>query len=292
MAVSIDGVRLMPPFPAAIDAVEEGFQVTEETQAPPGVDPAIPTAARIYDYLLGGHDNFAADRAAADYLTSVAPAAPLTAQANRAFLGRAVRFLAGEAGVRQFLDLGAGLPTQGSVHQVARELAPDARVVYVDSDPMVIAHASALDTGDATAVIQADLRDAGRVLEHPETRRLLDFSQPVAVLCLGTAHFIGGTEAGPAVARFRSALGPGSYLVLSHAHGDPQSREYAAGTQAYSSTASGITMRSRAEILGFFDGLDLVEPGLVRAQEWRPAPSDPPDGGQDWLLGAVGRVPG
>jgi S-adenosyl methyltransferase len=266
--------------------------VTEETQAPPGVDPAVPTAARMYDYFLGGHDNFAADRAAADFLTSAAPAAPLTARANRAFLGRAVRFLAGEAGVRQFLDLGAGLPTQDNVHQVARLLAPDARVVYVDSDPMVVAHARALDLGDATAVIQADLRDAGRILEHPETRRLIDFSQPVAVLCLAALHFIGGPEAGAAVARFRLGLSPGSYLVLSHAHGDPQSREYSAGTQAYSSTANPITMRSRAEILAFFDGLDLVEPGLVRAQEWRPAPTDPPDGGQDWILAAVGRVPG
>jgi hypothetical protein len=266
--------------------------VTEETQAPPGVDPAVPTAARMYDYFLGGHDNFAADRAAADYLTNVAPAAPLTAQANRAFLGRAVRFLAGEAGIRQFLDLGAGLPTQGNVHQVAREIAPDARVVYVDSDPMVVAHAQALDTGDATAVIQADLRDAARVLEHPETRRLIDFSRPVAVLCMAAVHFISGPEAADAVARFRSALGPGSYLALSHAHGDPRSREYSAGTQAYSSTASGITMRAHEEILGFFDGLELIEPGLVRVQEWRPAPSDPPDGGQDWVLGAVGRVPG
>jgi trans-aconitate methyltransferase len=265
--------------------------VTDETQAPPGVDPAVPTAARMYDYFLGGHDNFAADRAAADVLTSVAPAAPLTAQANRAFLGRAVRFLAGEAGLRQFLDLGAGLPTRGSVHQVAREITPDARVVYVDSDPMVVAHARALDAGPATAVIQADLRDARAVLEHPETRRLIDVGQPVAVLCLGTAHFIGGPEAAAAVARFTAALAPGSYLALSHAHGDPQSREYAAGTQAYSSTASPITMRSRAEILGFFAGLELVEPGLVRAQAWRPAPSDPPDGGQDWLLAAVGRVP-
>jgi S-adenosyl methyltransferase len=266
--------------------------VTEETQAPPGVDPAVPTAARMYDYFLGGHDNFAADRAAADYLTSVAPAAPLTARANRAFLGRAVRFLAGEAGVRQFLDLGAGLPTQGNVHQIAREIAPDARVVYVDSDPMVIAHAKALDTGDATAVIQADLRDAGQILEDPETRRLIDFSQPVAVLCLAAMHFIGGSEAAAAVARLRAGLSPGSYLVLSHAHGDPQSREYSAGTQAYSSTANPITMRSREEILGFFDGLDLVDPGLVRAQEWRPAPADPPDGGQDWILAAVARRPG
>ena len=265
--------------------------MTEETQAPPGVDPAVPTAARMYDYFLGGHDNFAADRAAADYLTNVAPAAPLTAQANRAFLGRAVRFLAGEAGVRQFLDLGAGLPTQGNVHQIAREIAPDARVVYVDSDPMVVAHAKALDTGDATAVIQADLRDADQILEHPETRRLIDFSQPVAVLCLAAMHFIAGSEAGAAVARFRAGLSPGSYLALSHAHGDPQSREYSAGTQAYSSTANPITMRSRAEILGFFDGLDLVDPGLVRAQAWRPAPADPPDGGQDWILAAVARAP-
>jgi hypothetical protein len=281
----------LPRFRRGADRVEGDLQVTDETKAPAGVDPAVPTAARIYDYFLGGQDNFAADRAAADYLTSVAPAAPLTARANRAFLGRAVRFLAGEAGVVQFLDLGAGLPTQGSVHQVARQLVPDARVVYVDSDPMVIAHSLALDTGDLTAVIQADLRDADAVLEHPETRRLIDFGQPVAVLCMGTAHFIAGPAAGDAVARFRAALGPGSYLALSHAHGDPQSPEYSAGTQAYASTASGITMRTRAEIGEFFDGLDLAEPGLVRVQAWRPDPADPPDGGQDWVLGAVGRVP-
>jgi hypothetical protein len=243
---------------------QEGMPVTEEAQVPPGVDPAVPTAARMYDYFLGGHDNFAADRAAADILIQAAPAAPLTALANRAFLGRAVRFLAGEAGLRQFLDLGAGLPTQGSVHQVAREITPDARVVYVDSDPMVVAHARALDTGPATAVVQADLRDARSVLEHPETTRLIDFSQPVAVLCLGTAHFIGGPDAGAAVARFTAALAPGSYLALSHATTDQiPPRMVDAALEMYKRAAHPLYPRARADIERFFTGLELVpaQPG-------------------------------
>ena len=149
----------------------------------------------MYDYWLGGHDNFAADRIAALKVTERTPGVAEAARANRAFLGRAVRYLAGEAGIRQFLDLGTGLPTKGNVHQVAQRITPGAHVVYVDNDPMVFAHARALKTGDGTAVIHADLRDPDTILNHPETRRLIDFSQPLAILFVSVLHFVPDPDA-------------------------------------------------------------------------------------------------
>ncbi|HMH94918.1 MAG TPA: SAM-dependent methyltransferase, partial [Streptosporangiaceae bacterium] len=166
---------------------------------PAGIDATVATAARMYDYWLGGHDNFAADRIAALKLAEHAPDVPFLAKANRAFLGRAVRYLAGEAGIRQFLDLGTGLPTKGNVHQVAQAIVPAARVVYVDNDPMVMAHSRALKTGEGTAVIHADLRDPDTILGHPDTRRLIDFSEPLAVLFVSVLHFVDDDDAGAAV---------------------------------------------------------------------------------------------
>jgi hypothetical protein len=265
--------------------------VSDGAQAPPGIDASVATAARMYDYWLGGHDNFAADRIAALKVAESLPEVPLVAKANRAFLGRAVRFLAGEAGIRQFLDLGTGLPTGGNVHQVAQAIAPGARVVYVDNDPMVLAHARALKTGEGTAVIHADLRDAGTILDYPDTRRLIDFSQPLAILFVAVLHFVGDPDARAAVARFTSAAAPGSYLVLSHATGDPDPQSATAGTAPYAGTANPVTLRTGAEILEFFDGLDMVEPGLVAVQHWRPGENDPADPGSVWLLGGVGRKP-
>jgi len=163
----------------------------------------------MYDYWLGGHDNFAADRIAALKVAERSPEAPLVARANRAFLGRAVRFLAEEAGITQFLDLGTGLPTRGNVHQVAQEVTPEARVVYVDCDPMVLAHSRALKTGAGTAVIHADLRQAAAILDHPDTRRLIDFGQPLAILFVAVLHFLGDQDAAAAVARFTAAAPPG-----------------------------------------------------------------------------------
>jgi O-methyltransferase involved in polyketide biosynthesis len=265
--------------------------VTDGGQAPPGIDATVATAARMYDYWLGGHENFAADRIAALKVTEMSPEVPLVARANRAFLGRTVRFLAGEAGIRQFLDLGAGLPTRGNVHQVAQAITPGARVVYVDNDPMVHAHSRALKTGEGTAVIQADLRDAGTILGHPDTRRLIDFSEPLAILFAAVLHFVGDPDAHEAVARFTSAAAPGSYLVLSHGSIDQDPEAAAAAAAQYASTANPVTPRTREKILAFFDDLEILEPGLVPVQQWRPGEPDAADPGKVWLLGGVGRKP-
>jgi hypothetical protein len=271
---------------------DEGSAAAADRQPPPGIDASVATAARMYDYWLGGHDNFAADRIAALKVSEYMPGAALGARANRAFLGRAVRFLAGEAGIRQFLDLGTGLPTKGNVHQVAQAIAPDARVVYVDNDPMVLAHSRALKTGEGTAVIHADLRDADTILAHPDTRRLIDFSQPLAVLFGSVLHFVGGLDAGAAVARFTGAAAPGSYLVLSHVSGESDPQAAAEGTAVYARTANPITARTRNEILAFFDGLEILEPGLVPVVQWRPDEPGPAEVVQglavQGLLGGVG----
>ena len=265
--------------------------MSDSGQVPPGIDASVATAARMYDYWLGGHDNFAADRIAAHKLAEHAPDVPALARENRKFLGRAVRFLAAEAGIRQFLDLGTGLPTGGNVHQVAQAADPACRVVYVDNDPMVLAHARALKTGTGTAVINADLRDVDTILAHPATRRLIDFSQPLAVLFASVLHFVGDPDAHEAVARYLSATVPGSYLVLSHGHTDPDPAAAAAGKAVYAQTANPSTLRARAEILAFFDGLEILEPGLVPVHQWRAEEPAPAGIGTSWILGAVGRKP-
>jgi O-methyltransferase involved in polyketide biosynthesis len=260
-----------------------------DDQAPAGIDPAVPTAARIYDYLLGGHDNFAADRAAAGRVAALSPEIALVARTNRAFLGRTVRFLAAEAGIRQFLDLGAGLPTNGNVHQVAQASAAGTRVVYVDNDPSVLAHSQALTAGADTAVIQSDLRDPATILAHPDTGRLIDLTQPLAILFVAVLHFVPDPDAQQAVAAFTSVAAPGSYLVLSHGCSDPDPVAAAAGAARYAAGAYSAVPRSRTGILGFFAVFDLVDPGLVPVHQWRPSPDDPADPGKVWLVGGVGR---
>jgi hypothetical protein len=258
---------------------------------PPAIDATVPTAARMYDYWLGGHDNFAADRIAALKVTERTPGVAEAARANRAFLGRAVRYLAGEAGIRQFLDLGTGLPTKGNVHQVAQAIAPDAHVVYVDNDPMVFAHARALKTGDGTAVIHADLRDPDTILNHPETRRLIDFSKPLGILFVSVLHFVPDPDAHDAVAAYASAAAPGSHLVLSHGYHNQDPQASAATTTVYASTTSPVTQRTPEEILTFFDGLEILEPGLVPVQQWRPDEPGPSALSKAWILGGVARKP-
>jgi SAM-dependent methyltransferase len=238
------------------------------------LDASIPNAARIYDYLLGGKDHFPADRHAAEEVLAVVPQARQGAKENRAFLQRAVRFLAAEAGIRQFLDIGTGLPTQGNVHQVAQAAAPDARVVYVDHDPVVHVHASALLADDSTTVaVLADLREPEAILAHPEVRRLLDFARPVGVLLVAVLHFIRDEE-DPAgiVARLRQALAPGSFLVISHATADFHPEVAAKVTEVYRQASAPLVLRSRAAIQRVFDGFDLVAPGLVQPAAWRPDP--------------------
>jgi S-adenosyl methyltransferase len=241
---------------------------------PAGIDTSRAHIARVYDYWLGGKDNFAVDREAARQAIEANPEIVHTARANRAFLGRAVRFLAGEAGVRQFLDIGTGLPSANNTHEVAQSAAPESRIVYVDNDPMVLVHARALLASrpeGATAYIDADLRDAGRIVAG--ARRLLDFSQPVAVMLVAILHFI-PDSADPyrIVAGLVDAVAPGSYLVISHPASDIDSGVTVGMAERLNKLmAQKGTMRDHAGVSRFFDGLDLVSPGIVRVPAWRPA---------------------
>jgi hypothetical protein len=245
----------------------------EMEQAPAGVDPTVPSVARIYDYLLGGKDNFASDRAAATKLLELTPNAREGVQANRRFLSRAINLLV-EAGVRQFLDIGAGLPTQENVHQVALRAAPDARVVYVDNDPIVLTHGRALlADNDQTIVVNGDLREPEAILSDPRIREHLDFDQPVGLLMLAVLHFIPDDDVAESVtATLRDQLVPGSGLVVSHlSFGDLDEDKLREGRELYTRTSAGsATPRSRAQILRFFDGFEIVEPGLVSTEDWRP----------------------
>ncbi|WP_214104820.1 SAM-dependent methyltransferase [Acrocarpospora catenulata] len=240
-------------------------------RVPDGVDPAVPSSARVYDYLLGGKDNYAVDRAIAERLLSVAPDTRSVARANRAFLARAVRFLC-EQGITQFIDLGTGIPTSPSVHEVARETHPEARVVYVDNDPLVKVHNDALlATDDRVITLRADIRRPDEIVEHPDVRALIDFDKPVGVLLVTVLHFVSDEEgAYQIVAGLRDKIVSGSYVVLSHSSSDSDPEVL---TQLKASTAGSpaqSTFRSHDEILGFFEGLEIESPGLVPVQRWRP----------------------
>jgi hypothetical protein len=243
--------------------------------APAGLDTSTPNVARIHDYLLGGKDNFAADRAAAEQLLAVIPDVAAIAADNRAFLGRAVRYLTSQ-GVRQFLDLGSGLPTRSNVHEVARENGPGTRVVYADYDPVVALHGNALlAPGRDVAVLQADLTEPSSILDHPDLLRVLDLSQPVGLICASSLHFI-PDEADPwgVIAQYRDRLCSGSYLAITHAPArvpgeDPEHDEENAAA-VFRQTSAMLHMRTVAEIQRFFDGFELVEPGVVFMPDWRP----------------------
>jgi hypothetical protein len=266
-----------------------------------GVDASVANPARIYDYLLGGKDNFPADREVAEQIIAIAPTAREVTRQNRAFLRRAVRFLAAEAGVRQFLDIGSGLPTQGNVHEIAQAVAPDCRVVYVDNDPVVVMHGSALLAGDNTAVVRGDLREPEAIVGDPQVRDVLDLDQPIAVLIVSVLHFV-TDEQDPfgIVARLRDAVPAGSYLAVSHGTSDPPPRpdmtpeEMAAmaarAQRLYEQAAVPIVNRTAAEVRRLFGDWDLVDPGLVFIQQWRPDDEDVawPGG----FYGAIGRKPG
>jgi hypothetical protein len=255
---------------------------TDET-APSGT-PARPLAfdtakahqARMYDYVLGGKDNYAADREAVEAGIKIWPEMVFTMRANRAFLGRVVRYLAAEAGMRQFLDLGTGIPTAGNTHEIAQAVAPESRVVYVDYDPVVLAHARALldsDEAGATEYIDADVRDTGTILSR--AAQLLDFTEPVAVTMLAILHAIPDADDPYAiVAKLMAALPSGSYLAISHAGSDllGQEKEDGLGDAWGGRMQQQIIWRSREQMMRFFEGTDLVAPGLVRIEEWRPDP--------------------
>lgn len=258
------------------------------------IDTSRPHPARMYDAYLGGKDNYAADREAVRTILEVAPEIRDTAVANRAFLARAVRFLAGEAGIRQFIDVGAGLPSAGNVHEIAGQVAPGARVVYADNDPIVCAHARALLAGhDSTAIVQADLRDPAAILGDPKVTDLVDFSQPVALLLVAVLHFISDAD-NPAriIDGFHDALAPGSFLALSHGTADFRPGPAQEAAAVYDRATSAATLRDRAQIAALFDGWDLVEPGLVQVPLWRPdgQPPKPKELARAWIYGGVARL--
>jgi SAM-dependent methyltransferase len=248
--------------------------VTNEERIPSWVlNPHVPNVARMYDYYLGGKDNYAADRAAADQVVAAMPNVLDFTRANRRFLARVVTLLA-QQGIRQFLDIGSGLPTQENVHEIAQLTALESRVVYVDNDPVVLAHGRALLADNPrTTVVQADLRDPKGIIDNPEVHRLLDFDEPVAILLLAILHFIPDDANPPEIVRtLREALVPGSYLAISHGHGGKVSKDIEKQVRgAYSNTAAGdIIPRTPEQILPYFEGMDVLEPGIVQVEAWRP----------------------
>jgi SAM-dependent methyltransferase len=244
--------------------------VTETDWAPADVDTERPSAARVYDYLLGGAHNFAADRAVGDLITARLPHARDIARSNRAFLRRAVVFTAAQ-GVTRFLDLGSGIPTVGNVHEIARHADPDARVVYVDYEDIAVAHSRLLLRGDErTDVVQADLTDPDAVLSAPEVARLLDTDEPVGLLMVAVHHFVPDHK-DPAglVARYRAALPRGGYVAISHLTADHDPEGMAEVTAAMAAGPDPMFFRPYDRVLALFDGLELVEPGVVDAPRWR-----------------------
>jgi SAM-dependent methyltransferase len=240
---------------------------------PLGIDTTVAHPARMYDYFLGGHDNYEVDRFAAEQVIAVVPEVLAMARENRAFLGRAVRFLA-EQGIRQFLDIGTGIPGPGNTGDVARKVIPDARVVYVDNDPIVLAHASALLADHDplhTTVIQADLRDPDEILEDPTLNAVLDFTEPIAVLLVAVLHFIMDDENPVGIVdRLKQVLVPGSYLVVSHGTSDIDPERAAEAVSTYNRGGARIIARTGEQINRFFEGLEMVDPGLVQLPLWRP----------------------
>jgi SAM-dependent methyltransferase len=262
---------------------------------PPEVDTKRANVARVYDYWLGGSHNFLPDQDLGRAIAAVEPNARVIARANRAFLGRAVRFLAA-AGIRQFLDIGSGIPTEGNVHEVAQHAAAGTHVVYADIDPIAVAHSKAILATDASAaIIEADLREPEKILTHHTVGPLIDFSQPAGLLLVAVLHFIADAEdPWRIVARLRDALAPGSYLVLCHATHESKPTVAHAAEKVYNRNVStDVHVRSREQILRFFDGFDLVDPGLVFIPQWRPdSPADVPDDpSQFWGLVGVAQKP-
>ena len=268
--------------------------MAEQDRAPGCIDATRPNVARIYDYLLGGKNNFAADRAAARRLMQAIPDVAAIARDNRSFLGRVVRYLAIEGGIRQFLDLGSGLPTQANVHELAQGVAPGARVVYIDNDPVVTSHGRALlASGDHVGMVSGDLRDPASILRHPDVLSLLNLAQPLGVLCTSILHFV-AEEPGPykIIAEYRDHLAPGSYLAITHGTlEDDPAGEGAAAERVYRQASSQLHLRPLPDVLRFYEGFELIEPGLTWISEWRPEPGTEPTGRQHSMRGGVGRKP-
>lgn len=242
------------------------------TGIPPKVNLEQPSAARMYDYYLGGAHNFAIDREAAERAIAAMPATVAGARTNRAFLQRAVRNLV-ELGVRQFIDLGSGIPTSGNVHEVAQDLEPSCKIVYVDIDAVAVTHGqSVLEGNDRTAFVHADMRDPDTILDSPEVRGLIDMSAPVALLMVAVLHFVPDSDGLPEIMRrYRAALPQGSYLTVSHMSMTGQPREFLEKFKAvYSKTANPVVLRSRDEIIELFGDYEPIDPGIVTLPLWRP----------------------
>lgn len=264
--------------------------------APSQIDTSRPHPARMYDYYLGGKDNYLVDREAAAAVLQAVPEVRDMARENRAFMQRAVRYLVGEAGIRQIIDIGTGIPTAGNVHEVAQQIEPGVRVAYIDNDPIVHVHASALLTGQgSTSTVLADLREPQAILGHPKVRELIDPAEPTAVLLMAILHFITDEEApGSIIDAFRGALAPGSYLALSHGTADFHDQAIAdASTAVYSRATAPLVLRGHAQIAGLFRGWDLVEPGVVQVPLWRPegTPLRSRQLAKIGIYGGIGRKP-
>ena len=260
------------------------------------IDTTVPHPARRYSYWLGGKDHFAADRESGDAIAARFPAVVALARANRAFLGRSVRFLA-ESGVRQFLDLGTGLPAPDNTHEVAQRVAPDARVVYVDNDPIVMVHARALLQGDPrgrTTYLEADVRDPEAILTHPSLLETLDLTRPVGILLVTTLHFVHDDEQVAAVVRrLLDAVPSGSHLVITHGTMDFSTPDgVAAYEKMFAAGGTDVRARPRSAIERYFAGLEIVEPGIVPVGDWRPdGTTDRPVSADLQIYGVVGRKP-
>ncbi|MDH6127119.1 SAM-dependent methyltransferase [Kitasatospora sp. GP82] len=246
----------------------------DELRPPADLRPEIPHPARMYDYYLGGKDNFPADREAAERVMALSPMVRISALANRAFLQRAVRHLA-QQGVKQFLDIGTGIPTVGNTHEIAQQVHPDARVAYLDNDPIALVHGRALLAGAGhgrATVVHADLREPDAILDNPELHKVLDLGQPVALLLFAILHFIDDADNPYGIVRqLLDALPSGSYLALSHGTSDfTPAADQGKGAAIYRNASAQLTTRSREQVLRFFDGLELMEPGLVTAPLWHP----------------------
>ncbi|WP_328469505.1 SAM-dependent methyltransferase [Actinoplanes sp. NBC_00393] len=268
--------------------------VSTTPELPASIDPNRPSAARIYDAFLGGTHNFETDRAIAARAVELVPEIPLIARANRAFLHRAVRHATG-LGIRQFLDLGSGIPTESNVHEVARSAAPEARVVYVDIDPTAVLYARHMLGDDPhTAVVHGDLQQPALLLDQPELRDRLDLTRPVAILMIAVLHFVPDSPAlDSAMRTYRDAAAPGSQLAISHASTGGRRAEVDRVADLYNRTGTPLVPRNAAQLTRFFEGWQLVAPGVVRGGDWRPEPQDHrlPDAVGSLTLAGVGVKP-
>jgi trans-aconitate methyltransferase len=278
-------------MPDAVDWASQGLDYE-----PPEIDTSRAHSARVYDYLLGGKDNYPPDREAAEQLIKISPLVPLVLRQNRLFMHRLTRYLAAEEGIAQFLDIGTGIPTSPNVHEIAQQANPAARVVYLDNDPIVLAHARARLTSSPEGKVvymHADMRADKTIMTSPEMSGALDFSRPAALLIISTLHFIlDAAEAHELLDRYVARLAPGSFLALSVLTGDTESPDQR--DQAISELdARGIKvmLRTHAETTALFDGLELMQPGVVRVNRWRPDAEADPDNLSAALYGAVARKP-